>query len=199
MVSGPSAEARFIRETGIAAGIASLVEPVLQGMGFRLVRVRIMGGQDTIVEIMAERPDGSMTVEDCKTVSLNLSPLLDVHDPLPGSYRLQVSSPGIDRPLVRASDFEHWAGHEAKIELKEPVSGRKRFRGMLEGYEDGEVRIGIDGGKDGYQVLGFPLELLAEARLVLTDALVRDSLRRSKRAARDESIEGPLATGRNSE
>lgn len=199
MVSGPSAEARFIRETGIAAGIASLVEPVLQGMGFRLVRVRIMGGQDTIVEIMAERPDGSMTVEDCKTVSLNLSPLLDVHDPLPGSYRLQVSSPGIDRPLVRASDFEHWAGHEAKIELKEPVSGRKRFRGTLEGYEDGEVRIGIDGGRDGYQVLGFPLELLAEARLVLTDALVRDSLRRSKRAARDESIEGPLATGRNSE
>ncbi|MGE5513588.1 MAG: ribosome maturation factor RimP [Bacteroidota bacterium] len=199
MVSGPSAEARFIRETGIAAGIASLVEPVLQGMGFRLVRVRIMGGQDTIVEIMAERPDGSMTVEDCKTVSLNLSPLLDVHDPLPGSYRLQVSSPGIDRPLVRPSDFEHWSGHEAKIELKELVSGRKRFRGVLEGYEDGEVRIGIDGGKDGYQVLGFPLELLAEARLVLTDALVRDSLRRSKRAARNESIEGPLATGRNSE
>ncbi|HVY44154.1 MAG TPA: ribosome maturation factor RimP [Hyphomicrobiaceae bacterium] len=199
MVSGPSAEARFIRETGIAAGIASLVEPVLQNMGFRLVRVRIMGGQDTIVEIMAERPDGSMTVEDCKTVSLNLSPLLDVHDPLPGSYRLQVSSPGIDRPLVRPSDFEHWAGHEAKIELKELVSGRKRFRGVLEGYEDGEVRIGIDAGKDGYQVLGFPLELLAEARLVLTDALVRDSLRRSKRAARDESIESPLATGRNSE
>lgn len=181
IVRGPPAEARFIRETGIAAGIASLVEPVLESMGFRLVRVRIMGGQDTILEIMAERADGSMTVEDCRAVSLNLSPLLDAHDPLPGSYRLQVSSPGIDRPLVRPSDFEQWAGHEAKIELKEPVDGRKRFRGQLEGYEDGEARVEIDRGKDGKQVLGFPLELLADARLVLTDALVRESLRRAKK------------------
>lgn len=177
---GPAPEARFIRETGIAADIAALAEPVLDGLGFRLVRVRIMGGQDTVVEIMAERPDGSMTVEDCKMVSLNLSPVLDVHDPLPGSYRLQVSSPGIDRPLVRPSDFEHWSGQEAKIELKEPVDGRKRFRGVLDGYVDGEVRINADLGKDGRQVLGFPIALIGEARLVLTDALVRESLRRGK-------------------
>ena len=181
LVSGPEPEARFIRETGVAATIAALAEPVLQGLGFRLVRVRVMGGQDTILEIMAERPDGSMTVEDCKTVSLNLSPVLDVHEPLPGSYRLQVSSPGIDRPLVRASDFEQWAGYEAKLELKEPVGGRKRFRGILEGYEDEEVRISVDLGKDGTQVLGFPIGLIAEARLVLTDELIRESLRRAKK------------------
>ena len=177
---GPAPEARFIRETGIAADIAALAEPILDGLGFRLVRVRIMGGQDTIVEIMAERSDGNMTVEDCKMVSHNLSPVFDVHDPLPGSYRLQVSSPGIDRPLVRPSDFDQWTGHEAKIELKEPVGGRKRFRGVLDGYEDGEVRINADLGKDGRQVLGFPIALVGEARLVLTDALVRESLRRGK-------------------
>ncbi len=177
---GPAPEARFIRETGVAADIATLAEPVLDGLGFRLVRVRIMGGQDTIVEIMAERSDGSMTVEDCKMVSHNLSPVFDVHDPLPGSYRLQVSSPGIDRPLVRPSDFDQWTGHEAKIELKEPVGGRKRFRGVLDGYEDGEVRINADLGKDGRQVLGFPIALVGEARLVLTDALVRELLRRGK-------------------
>jgi ribosome maturation factor RimP len=177
---GPAPEARFIRETGIAADIAALAEPILDGLGFRLVRVRIMGGQDTIVEIMAERSDGSMTVEDCKMVSHNLSPVFDVHDPLPGSYRLQVSSPGIDRPLVRPSDFDQWTGHEAKIELKEPVGGRKRFRGVLDGYMDGEVRINADLGKDGRQVLGFPIALVGEARLVLTDALVRESLRRGK-------------------
>jgi ribosome maturation factor RimP len=181
VVTGPAAQARFVQETGVAATIAALAEPVLEGLGFRLVRVRIMGGQDTIVEIMAERPDGSMTVEDCKSVSVNLSPLLDVHEPLPGSYRLQISSPGIDRPLVRPSDFEHWAGHETKIELKEPIGGRKRFRGTLDGYEDEEVRVAVDLGKDGQQVLGFPIGLIADARLVLTDDLIRESLRRAKK------------------
>lgn len=190
--SGPASEARFIRETGVAADIAVLIEPILDGLGFRLVRVRIMGGQDTIVEIMAERLDGSMTVEDCRLVSHNVSAVLDVHDPLPGSYRLQISSPGIDRPLVRPSDFEQWTGHEAKIELKEPVDGRKRFRGMLEGYTDGEVRLNADLGKDGRQVLGFPVGLVADARLVLTDALVRQSLRNGK-----SRIEGGQGAGRN--
>jgi ribosome maturation factor RimP len=162
VVSGPAAQARFVQETGVAATIAALAEPVLEGLGFRLVRVRIMGGQDTIVEIMAERPDGSMTVEDCRSVSVNLSPLLDVHEPLPGSYRLQISSPGIDRPLVRPSDFEHWAGYTTKIELKEPVGGRQRFR-------------------------GFPIGLIADARLVLTDDLIRESLRRAKKSEAETS------------
>lgn len=181
-MSGPDGEARFIQETGAAAEIAALSEPVLESLGFRLVLVRIMGGQGPVVEIMAERPDGSMSIEDCKTVSQNLSPVLDVHDPLPTSYRLQISSPGIDRPLVRPADFDRWAGYEARIETKELIDGRRRFRGLLEGFEDGEVRIEIDLGKEaGVQVLGLPLALVSEAKLVLTDELIRESLRRGKK------------------
>ncbi len=187
-MSGQPVETRFLVETGAAAGIAALAEPVLESLGFRLVFVRLMGsagGQSgSVVEIMAERPDGSMTIEDCKTVSLNLSPLLDVHDPLPGAYRLQVSSPGIDRPLVRPSDFDQWAGFEAKLETKELISGRRRFRGILEGYEDDEVRLEMDLGKDGRQVVGLPIALIAEARLVLTDDLIRESLTRAKKTAK---------------
>jgi ribosome maturation factor RimP len=190
-VSGPTAETRFseerfIKETGAAAAIADLAEPVLESLGFRLVLARILSGQGTIVEIMAERPDGSMTIDDCRTVSLALSPVFDVHDPLPGSYRLQVSSPGIDRPLVRSTDFDQWAGFEAKIELKEPIDGRKRFRGILEGFEEGEVRIEVDLGKDqGVKLIGLPVEFIGEARLMLTDDLVRESLRRTKQALAD--------------
>ena len=188
-VSGPPAEAcidanaRFIRETGAAAGIAALAEPVLESLGFRLVLVRILQGQGMIVEIMAERPDGSMTIEDCRTVSLGLSPVLDVHDPVAGAYRLQVSSPGIDRPLVRPADFDQWAGFEARVELKEMIDGRRRFRGILEGFEDAEVRIEVDLGKDkGTALLGLPLALVQEAKLVLTDDLIRESLTRTKQA-----------------
>lgn len=173
---------RFIKETGLAAGIADLAEPVLESLGFRLVLARILQGQGTIVEILVERPDGSMTIDDCRTVSLGLSPVLDVHDPLPGTYRLQISSPGIDRPLVRPSDFDQWAGFEVKIELKELVDGRRRFRGIIEGHEDGEARIEVDLGKEqGVKLIGIPLSMIAEAKLVLTDALVRESLQRTKR------------------
>ncbi len=185
-VSGPTAEARleerFIKESGAAAAIAELAEPVLESLGFRLVLARLLSGQGTIVEILAERPDGSMTIDDCRTVSLALSPVLDVHDPLPSSYRLQISSPGIDRPLVRPSDFDQWAGFEAKIELREMIDGRKRFRGILEGFEDGEVRIEVDLGKEqGVQLIGLPIRFVGDAKLVLTDALVRESLNRTKR------------------
>ena len=182
-MSEPASEARFITETGTAAEIASLAEPVLEGLGFRLVMVRIIGGQGPIIEIMAERPDGTMSIEDCRIVSQSLSPVLDVHDPMPqSSYRLQISSPGIDRPLVRPSDFDQWAGYEAKIEMKELISGRRRFRGVLEGYEAGEARIEMELPDAGQQVLGLPIALIAEAKLVLTDELVRESLRRAKRA-----------------
>jgi ribosome maturation factor RimP len=125
---------RFIREVGLAANVAALIEPALENRGFRLVRVAISGREGKTVQVMAERPDGTMSIEDCELVSREISPLLDVHDPIAGSYRLEVSSPGIDRPLVRPSDFEVWSGHEAKIELKEPIDGRKRIRGMLEGF-----------------------------------------------------------------
>lgn len=172
---------RFLRETGIAAEIAAVVEPVLADLGFRLVRVKIQGdGRDRIVQLMAERPDGSITVDDCETISKGISPVLDVADPISGAYRLEVSSPGIDRPLVRPSDFEDWAGHEAKIELKEPVDGRKRFKGILEGFEDGEIRIKADTGEQGIQHLGLPVHLISDAKLVLTDELIREALQRAK-------------------
>jgi len=182
----PSAvsDARFIGETGLAAAIAALAEPVLTELGFRLVRVVLSGRQGATVQIMAERPDGLLTVEECADISRRLSPVLDAHDPIEGQYHLEVSSPGIDRPLVRPSDFVDWAGYEAKIELKELVSGRKRFRGVLEGVEGGEVRIEVAMDEQGRQVIGLPIRLIAEARLVLTDGLVREALQRAKKAAK---------------
>ncbi len=172
---------RFLRESGLAADVAAIVEPVLADLGFRLVRVKIQGdGRDRVVQLMAERPDGSITVDDCETISKGISPVLDVADPIPGAYRLEVSSPGIDRPLVRPSDFEDWSGHEAKIELKEPIDGRRRFKGVLEGFEDGEVRIEADAGEHGIQHLGLPVHLISDAKLVLTDELVREALQRAK-------------------
>ena len=131
---------------------------------------------------MAERPDGMLTVAECAVISRQLSPVLDAHDPIPGHYALEVSSPGIDRPLVRPSDFDAWAGHEAKIELKQLIGGRKRFRGMLEGIEEDEVRLEVEMEEIGRQVIGLPIASIAEARLVLTDELVRESLRRGKKA-----------------
>ncbi len=183
---GPSATTsadttRCLRETVVAAEVAAVVEPVLADLGFRLVRVKIQGdGRDRIVQLMAERPDGSITVDDCEMISKGISPVLDVADPVSGAYRLEVSSPGIDRPLVRPSDFEDWSGHEAKIELKEPIDGRKRFKGLLEGFEDGEVRIKADTGEHGIQHLGLPVHLISDAKLVLTDELIREALQRAK-------------------
>ena len=173
---------RFLRETGVAADIAAVVEPVLEDMGFRLVRVKIQGGgtADRIVQLMTERPDGSITIDDCEAISKGISPVLDVADPISGAYRLEISSPGIDRPLVRPSDFEDWSGHEARIELTEPVGGRKRFKGVLEGFEDGEVRIQADTGEHGVQHLGLPVNLISDAKLVLTDELIREALARAK-------------------
>ena len=176
----PSGE-RFIHETGLAAGIASLVEPVLTDLGFRLVRVQLTGSDSQTLQIMAERPDGTMSVGDCETVSRQVSPVLDAYDPLSSAYRLEISSPGIDRPLVRPSDFEDWAGFDAKIELKQPVNGRRRFRGVLDGFENGEVRIECDLDQVGKQVLGFPMALIGEAKLVLSDDLIRETLRRAKK------------------
>lgn len=174
-------DSRFLRETGISAAIADVVEPVLESIGFRLVRVLVSGKDTRIVQIMAERPDGTINIDDCETISRELSPILDVADPISGNYRLEISSPGIDRPLVRASDFEDWAGHEARIELKEPIDGRKRFKGVLEGFENGEVRIEADLGELGKQHLGLPVDLVSDAKLVLTDELIREALTRAKK------------------
>lgn len=184
---------RFIVESGPAARVAELIEPALSDRGFRLVRVVVSGGDNATLQIMAERTDGTMTIEDCETISKEVSPLLDVHDPIVGAYRLEVSSPGLDRPLVRPSDFEDWAGHEAKIEVKQLIDGRRRFRGILEGFEDGEVRIEVDLGAAGKNVIGIPVDLVGEARLVLTDDLIREALRRAKKGnALSDGAEAPV-------
>ncbi len=183
-MGGAIAEPRFIGETGVAAQVAALIEPALNDMGFRLVRVAVSGRDGTTVQIMAERPDGTMTVHDCENVSRNVSPLLDAHDPITGRYTLEISSPGIDRPLARISDFETWAGHEAKIETKELVAGRKRFRGVIKGLEGNEVRLEVPPDQGGPEI-GLPIGFIAEARLVLTDELIRETLRRAKKASAD--------------
>jgi ribosome maturation factor RimP len=176
-------EPRLVRETGLAARIAAIAEPVLMGLGYRLVRVRVSGRDGMTVQVMAERPDGSFTIEDCETASRTLSPSLDVEDPIPGGYRLELSSPGIDRPLVRVSDFTRAVGHEAKIEMEIPVEGRKRFRGEIVGTEESDAKVRIDA-EGGPVVVRLPIGDIAEAKLVLTDALIAESLRRGKAEAR---------------
>lgn len=192
----PHADDRFVHETGLAERVAHLADPVLASLGFRLVRVHVSGRDGRTVQIMAERPDGTMTINDCEIVSKQLSPLLDVHDVMSESYRLEVSSPGIDRPLVRWSDFEDWAGHEAKVEMKEPVEGRRKFRGRIEGFADGEVRMEVEHEKLGRVVLGLPAAWVSEARLVLTDELVREALTRAKSRNKAQGLgDGSLTQG----
>lgn len=178
-----SLDERFIKESGRAAQIAEIIEPSIADLGYRLVRVQLMGRDDKqTVQIMAEREDGEFTIEDCETISRQVSPLMDAFDRIDEAYQLEVSSAGIDRPLVRRSDFEDWAGYEAKVELKELLDGRRRFRGTIEGFTDGEVRLEVDLDQLGQQTLGLPVGIIESARLVLTDELVRESLRRSKKA-----------------
>lgn len=161
-------------ESGTARRVADLVEPVIEDLGYRLVRVRISGQHGMTVQVMAERSDGTLEIDDCVAITRVLSPLLDVDDPIPGGYRLEVSSPGIDRPLVRPGDFERWAGHEAKIELSELLAGRKRFRGLLEGYAEGEVRLQMEiEGHQSPQIVGIPFDLIHSAKLVMTDDLLK--------------------------
>jgi ribosome maturation factor RimP len=179
------AEPRLIVEPGLSARVATIAEPVIEQLGYRLVRVKVSGVEGCTVQIMAERPDGSMTVEDCETVSRTLSPVLDVADPIERAYRLEVSSPGIDRPLVRKSDFDRYAGHLVKLETAMPVNGRKRFRGLLIGTQGEAAHIRRDdteAGEDAEVLL--PIEEMSEARLVLTDELVTEALRRGKAAER---------------
>jgi ribosome maturation factor RimP len=179
-------EPRLIVEPGLPARVAAIAEPVIESLGYRLVRVKVSGAEGCTVQIMAERPDGSMTVEDCETVSRALSPVLDVTDPIERAYRLEISSPGIDRPLVRKSDFDRYAGHLAKIEMEIPVNGRKRFRGELAGTEGDVARVRRDDTEAGEEAeILLPIEEMSEARLLLTDELVTQALRREKAAKRE--------------
>src|SRR5215218_1709787 len=180
------AEPRLVVEPGVAARVSAVAGPVLEGMGYRLVRIRISGESGCTVQVMAERPDGSMQIEDCEAISRALSPVLDVADPVDRAYRLEISSPGIDRPLVRRSDFERYAGHLVKVDMAVAHDGRKRFRGLLAGCEGDAVRLHRDdirAGEDADVLL--VMEDIADARLVLTDELIAESMRRGKAAERE--------------
>jgi len=180
------AEPRLVVEPGVAARVSAVAGPVLQGMGYRLVRIRISGEFGCTVQIMAERPDGTMQIEDCEAISRALSPVLDIADPIDRAYRLEISSPGIDRPLVRRSDFERYAGHLVKIEMAVAHQGRKRFRGLLAGVEGDAVRLHRDDirADEDADVL-LVMEDISDARLVLTDELIAESMRRGKQAERE--------------
>jgi ribosome maturation factor RimP len=176
-------EPRLVVETGLAARVASAIEPALGTLGYRLVRVKVTGRDGGTLQVMAERPDGSFTIEDCEATSRALSPILDVEDFIQGAYRLEVSSPGIDRPLARRSDIERAIGHEAKIEMNLMIEGRKRFRGILEAIENDSVKLKSTEGKADALL---PLNEIADAKLTLTDELIEESLRRDRKAAEAE-------------
>ena len=171
----------MVAKAPIDLRLAQIVQPAVEAMGFELVRLRLMGGKRVTLQIMAERPDGGMEVEDCARLSRALSAVLDVEDPIEREYRLEVSSPGIDRPLTRLQDFARWEGYEARLETTEMIDGRKRFKGTLAGIDGNEVLIDIDD-PTVKGTIGLRFEWLADAKLVLTDELVAESLRARKHA-----------------
>ena len=174
--------AAHLMAPGPAAPLLSLVVPVVQDNGLELLRIRITGQDgEQVLQIMADRDEGMITVEDCERISRSISAVLDVEDPLKGQYILEVSSPGMARPLCRPKDFIRWAGFEAKLELSRAFDGRKRFRGVLSGYEDGEVLMDVP--LDGHEetpTLGFKFKDISEARLVANDEMIADALKRQK-------------------
>ncbi|KEO52278.1 ribosome maturation factor RimP [Thioclava indica] len=171
--------ADLIAKTAIDRRLADIVTPVIEGLGFELVRLRLQGGETPNLQIMADRPDGGIVVDDCAKISTAVSATLDVEDPIEENYTLEVSSPGIDRPLTRLKDFDSFEGHEAKIETFELIDGRKRFKGALRGTEGSEVLIEIE--NQGEQVvIGLQFDWLADAKLVLTDELITEMLRQKK-------------------
>ncbi|WP_158964896.1 ribosome maturation factor RimP [Chachezhania sediminis] len=167
----------LIAKAAIDRRLAEIITPVIEDLGFELVRVRLMSGKSTTLQIMADRPDGGIEVDDCAEISNAVSAVLDVEDPILDAYTLEVSSPGIDRPLTRLKDFETFEGYEAKIETGELIDGRRRFRGMLAGVEDDEVLINIEEG-----TVGLKFDWLSDAKLVLTDDLIKEMLRQRKAA-----------------
>ena len=165
----------LIAKAAIDRKLAEIVQPVIEGLGYELVRIRMMGGKTKSLQIMAERPEGGIEVDDCAKISTAVSAILDVEDPFEDPYALEVSSPGIDRPLTRFKDFDMWNGYEAKIETEELVDGRRRFKGVLAGTNEDEVLITIDEG-----TIGLKFDWLSDAKLVLTDELITEMLRQRK-------------------
>ncbi len=173
--------ADLIAKTAIDRRLAEIVTPVIEGLGFELVRLRLMGGKIHTLQIMAERPEGGIVVEDCATISTAVSAVMDVEDPLEDEYVLEVSSPGIDRPLTRLKDFDAWEGYEARIETSELIDGRRRFRGTLAGTEGDEVLIEIED-QGAAVTIGLRFDWLSDAKLILTDDLIAEMLRQRKAA-----------------
>ncbi|WP_297615745.1 ribosome maturation factor RimP [uncultured Roseicyclus sp.] len=161
--------------------MSEILTPVIEGMGFEVVRIRLMGGMAKTLQIMVERPDGGIEVDECALISTAISAVLDVEDPLEDAYALEVSSPGIDRPLTRLKDFETWEGYEARLETTEMIDGRRRFKGVLAGIEGDEVLINLEEGAETLTV-GLHFDWLSDAKLVLTDELIREMLRARKAA-----------------
>ena len=177
-------EKRYQKESGQEQHVSAILDPVALDMGYRLVRVRINGDNGCTLQIMAENARGEFTIEDCERFSNEISPILDVEDPINREYHLEVSSPGIDRPLVRLSDFAQWIGHEAKIELANMVDGRRRYRGTIEAVEGNKVLIHLpDVPEGGQQVHEIEIENLAEAKLMMTDKLLDEARARQEAAA----------------
>ena len=176
-VFGEAPMADMIAKAAMDRRIREIIEPTIEGMGFELVRVRLQGGNNPILQIMAQKPDGTIEVDDCADISNAVSAVMDVEDPILDAYTLEVSSPGIDRPLTRLKDFDLWEGYVVKIETEELIDGRRRFKGVIEGTENDEVLIEIDEG-----TIGLKFDWLADAKLVLTDDLIRDVLKGRKDA-----------------
>lgn len=192
-------EDRLVTETGVDARVAEIVEPLIRSLDMRLVRVRQSGQNGLTLQIMAERNDGTMNVEDCEAVSRAISPVLDVEDPVEKAYHLEISSPGIDRPLVRKSDFVRWEGHLARCDASVLINGRKRFRGFIRDVTDTGFSVEREqpvSGEDNMAVI--PFSALAEAKLVLTDELVRESLRADKAAKAAQALEESAANENDS-
>ena len=171
----------LIAKTAIDRRMAEILTPVIEDMGFEVVRIRLMGGKSNTLQIMVERPNGGIEVDECALVSTAVSAVLDVEDPLEDPYALEVSSPGIDRPLTRLKDFENWEGYEARVETTEMIDGRRRFRGLFAGVEGDEVLVNIEEGGETITV-GLHFDWLSDAKLILTDELIRDMLRARKAA-----------------
>lgn len=183
-------EARTITETGMEAKVASIVEPEIEDLGYRLVRVKISAVNGTTLQIMAERPDGTMNVAGCEEVSKAISPILDIEDPIDRMYHLEVSSPGIDRPLVRHSDFETWSGHVAKLETHQMIDGRKRYKGMIISVDGDKITFRREApAKDETPEFTIPIGEIKDAKLVLTDDLITEALKRDKSLREANGIE----------
>jgi ribosome maturation factor RimP len=171
----------LIAKTAIDRRLAEIITPVIEDLGFELVRVRLQGGKTATLQIMADRPEGGINVDDCGDISVAVSATLDVEDPLEDAYHLEVSSPGIDRPLTRLKDFEAFEGYEARLDTNQPIDGRKRWKGVLAGVEGEEVLLNIEEGGETHTI-GLNFDWLADAKLVLTDELIREMLRQKKEA-----------------